>query len=163
VRVCIFNTLDVKCADVEGTSDVYCRVFFDSKDAKETDTHYRCSNGKASFNYRLLFNVKHPRKEYLLNLQLYDRDFFKSNDIIGDALLDLRLLMEDAALSKRPLTLNEKYYNDYLKEASGCKMDFSHKDKDSFWLPVKSMNNETGNMEEGGKVRVRIDILPKDQ
>lgn len=68
VRVCIFNTLGVKCADVEGTSDVYCRVFFDSKDAKETDTHFRCSNGKASFNYRLLFNVKHPRKDYTLTL-----------------------------------------------------------------------------------------------
>lgn len=90
VRVCIFNTLDVKCADVEGTSDVYARVFFDSSDAKETDTHYRCTNGKASFNYRLLFNVKHPRKDHTLTLQLYDRDFFKSNDIIGDAIINLR-------------------------------------------------------------------------
>ena len=58
VRLCIFNTLDVVCMDVEGTSDVYCRAFFDSsKDSKETDTHFRCSNGKASFNYRLLYNI----------------------------------------------------------------------------------------------------------
>lgn len=68
VRVSVFNTLNVKCADFEGTSDVYCRVFFVPKDAKETDTHYRCSNGKASFNYRLIFGVKHPRKDYTLSL-----------------------------------------------------------------------------------------------
>ena len=55
VRVCIYDTRDVKMMDVEGTSDVYCRAFFDSNEAKETDTHYRCTNGKASFNYRLLF------------------------------------------------------------------------------------------------------------
>jgi hypothetical protein len=51
--------------DIEGVSDVYCRAFFDSKeDAKETDTHYRCGTGAASFNYRLLYKVMHPRKDY---------------------------------------------------------------------------------------------------
>ena len=50
--------------DAEGTSDVFIRAFFDSKEqTKETDTHFRCSDGKASFNYRLLFNIKHPRKD----------------------------------------------------------------------------------------------------
>jgi len=43
VRVCVFNTKDIKMMDDEGTSDVYIRCFFDSrKDAHETDTHYRC-------------------------------------------------------------------------------------------------------------------------
>ena len=43
VRVCVFDTQDVKCMDVEGTSDIFFRCFFDSrKDALETDTHYRC-------------------------------------------------------------------------------------------------------------------------
>jgi hypothetical protein len=42
VRICVFNCKDVKMMDAEGTSDVYCRGFFDSKeDAQETDTHYR--------------------------------------------------------------------------------------------------------------------------
>lgn len=65
VRLVIWDTLDVVCMDVEGTSDVYCKAFFDSKEeTHETDTHYRCQNGKASFNYRLLYTVKHPRKDY---------------------------------------------------------------------------------------------------
>jgi len=80
VRVVVFDTENVIAMDDEGTSDVYCRAFFDSKEeTKETDTHFRCSNGKASWNYRMLFNIKHPRKAYSLSLQLYDRDFFKSN------------------------------------------------------------------------------------
>ena len=28
--------------DVEGTTDMFVRAFFDTKDAKETDTHFRC-------------------------------------------------------------------------------------------------------------------------
>ena len=43
VRVCVFDTLNIKMMDAEGTSDVYCRGYFDSKEqVKETDTHYRC-------------------------------------------------------------------------------------------------------------------------
>jgi hypothetical protein len=68
VRVCIYDTLDVVCADVEGTSDVFIKAFIDDKDKKETDTHFRCQNGKASFNYRLLFDAKAPRQNYNLTL-----------------------------------------------------------------------------------------------
>lgn len=94
--------------DDEGTSDVFFRCFFDSrKDSLETDCHYRCQNGKASFNYRLLYNIEHPRKDYRLTVQAYDRDFFKSNDIIGASIIDLQQLFEDAALTHRPLALNK--------------------------------------------------------
>lgn len=56
VRLVVYETRNIAMMDVEGTSDVYAKAFFDPSDAKETDTHYRCTNGKASFNYRLLFN-----------------------------------------------------------------------------------------------------------
>lgn len=32
IRICVFNCKDVKMMDFEGTSDVYCRGFFDSKE-----------------------------------------------------------------------------------------------------------------------------------
>lgn len=54
--------------DDEGVSDVFIKAFVDDKDKKETDCHYRCKYKKASFNYRLLFNVKAPRKNYDLTL-----------------------------------------------------------------------------------------------
>ena len=42
VRLVVWDTKDIVCADWEGTSDVFFRAFFDSREAKETDTHYRC-------------------------------------------------------------------------------------------------------------------------
>lgn len=64
MRVVVWDTKDVVAADWEGVSDVFIRAFFDSKKAKETDTHYRCQNGKASFNYRLLYNMNAPADDY---------------------------------------------------------------------------------------------------
>ena len=139
VRLVVYETRDISMMDVEGTSDVYAKAFFDPSDAKETDTHYRCTNGKASFNYRLLFNLKHPIKDpngYRLNLQLFDRDFFKSNDTIGEASIDLGPLMEDVALTKRPLTLNSAYYLNYFKDKTRTELEF--KDESSFWLTINS-------------------------
>jgi hypothetical protein len=52
----------------EGMSDVFFRCFFDTKDAKETDTHFRCSDGKASFNYRLLYTHKAPNDNYMFTV-----------------------------------------------------------------------------------------------
>ena len=63
VRLSVFSTEGVPCEDVEGTSDVFIKAYIDDNDKKMTDTHYRCMNGEASFNYRLLFDIKGPRKE----------------------------------------------------------------------------------------------------
>lgn len=63
IRVCVLDTKNVPTEDIEGTSDVFMKVYIDDEDKKNTDTHYRCQNGEASFNYRLLFNVKAPRKK----------------------------------------------------------------------------------------------------
>lgn len=69
MRVCVFNTKEIKMMDFEGTSDVYVRGFFDSrKDPLETDTHYRCQTGNASFNYRLNYKVTFPRQHYNFTL-----------------------------------------------------------------------------------------------
>jgi hypothetical protein len=145
VRLVVYDTKDIKMMDVEGTSDVYARAFFDPKQAKETDTHYRCTNGAASFNYRLLYNVKYPSRDataYRMTVQLYDRDFFKSNDMIGEAVLDLKNILEDVAISKRPLSITRKYYEEYLKaqfeRTGGPNLIF--KDDTSFWLDVESLN-----------------------
>lgn len=69
MRLVIFDTLDIKMMDVEGTSDVFVKAFFDQKEeSKETDTHFRCQTGKASFNYRMLLKMTVPRPTYTLTL-----------------------------------------------------------------------------------------------
>jgi hypothetical protein len=68
VRMVVYETKETLVMDVEDVSDVFCKAFIDDKDKKETDCHYRAQGGKASFNYRLLFNMKAPRKNYTLTL-----------------------------------------------------------------------------------------------
>lgn len=41
-RVVIWKTREIEMMDIEGTSDVYVRTFFDDKDDQTTDTHWRC-------------------------------------------------------------------------------------------------------------------------
>lgn len=60
VRVVVWDTKELKEMDVEGTSDVFVRAYFDGTSSKDTDCHYRCKDGVASFNYRLLYNVTLP-------------------------------------------------------------------------------------------------------
>lgn len=117
VRICVLNCMDIKIMDMEGTSDVFFRGFFDSKEeVQETDTHYRNQDGKPDFQYRLVYRIKVPRKDYKFTLQSYDRDFFKSNDMIGEAQISLKQLIEDCSLVKRPLGLNKEYYDGVLKK-----------------------------------------------
>ena len=76
--------------DDEGTSDVYIKAFITDNDKQETDTHYRCTTGMPSFNYRVLFNVETPTtKPFVLTLQAWDRDLLKSNDLICQWQLDI--------------------------------------------------------------------------
>ena len=57
VRLAVFKCTDVPMEDWEGTTDAYIKAFISDADKQETDTHYRCTTGTPSFNYRLLFNV----------------------------------------------------------------------------------------------------------
>lgn len=155
VRVCVFDGADVKMMDDGGTSDVYFRCFFDSsKDSLETDTHFRCQNGKPSFNYRLLYKIKHPSKNYTLTIQCYNRDFFSPNEIIGSYELDLRRAIEDVSLVKRLLPLNKDYYNKYLlNEEKSNVLKWKEDNDRNFYVPLISKNKE-GKIEHNGEARL---------
>ena len=59
--------------------------------------------------------------------------------------MDLKNLLEDVAITKRPLSITKKYYDEYLKaqfeKTGGPNLIF--KDDTSFWLDVKSFNKQT--------------------
>lgn len=57
IRLSVMDTKDVPCEDMEGTSDVFIKAYIDDDDKRSTDTHYRCQNGEASFNYRILYDL----------------------------------------------------------------------------------------------------------
>lgn len=163
VRLVVWDTKDVICADIEGTSDVFIRAFFDTKDAKETDTHYRCTDGKASFNYRLLYTVKAPTDNYDLQIQCWDRDFFASNDLIGGGNIELKYLFEDVIETGRSMAFNKKYYNSYLKtkQAPGSKL-LVFEDDDSFWVPLIGTDEKSKEMVVNGSARISVTVMPKE-
>ena len=158
VRLVVWETKDAKVMDWEGTSDVYVRAFFDSvKQNKRTDTHYRSMDGKGSFNYRLLYDIAHPSKNQVLNLQLWDADLLSSNEYMGETSLNLALLFEDSSLVDKPISLTKKYYDSYLSNyMNGSELIFE--DDNSFWVDFK---NKTG--EINGRARIQLDIYPKEQ
>ena len=161
IRVCVLNCKDIPMMDAEGTCDAFCRGFFDSKeDVQETDTHFRNQDGKPDFQYRLLFNVKYPRKDYKFHLQAFDLDFFTGNELIGESVVDLKQIMEDCTLVKSPINLSKKYYEDVLKKDNpNLKMEFDKSDDSKIWLPM--MNKKDGKLQQFGSVRVQIDVVPK--
>ena len=60
----------------------------------------------------MIYRIDIPRKkDYKFTLQCYDRDFFKSNDMIGEATINLKQLVEDSKLTKAPLGFNKNFYN----------------------------------------------------
>jgi hypothetical protein len=158
VRLVVWETKDVKVKDWEGTSDIYCRAYFDSVTKnKRTDTHYRSMDGKGSFNYRLLFDIEHPSKDHIMNLQIWDADAFSKNDFIGDSSLNLILPIEDATMTNKPVHLNKKYYQTFLQDyMGGGELEFY--DDESFWLNMKDKDGQVN-----GKMRVQMSIMPKDQ
>lgn len=96
-----------------------------------------------------------------MTFQVYDRDFFKSNDLIGESVIDLRPLIEDASLAKRPMSLTKDYYEQYLKEEFPEYTDLKFEsDGQSFWVNLASKNSD-GKIEVNGKLRIQIDVYPK--
>jgi len=95
VRVVIWKCKDVPPMDTfEGMSDLFVKCWPEGCAPQETDTHWRAKKGKASFNWRLLFDVElgqstRAMKFPYLHLQLWDRDIVKWNDCAGEGAIDL--------------------------------------------------------------------------
>ncbi|KAJ1449086.1 hypothetical protein M885DRAFT_622839 [Pelagophyceae sp. CCMP2097] len=72
--------------------DYYAQFWVGDSKKQKTDVHWRCRNGRASWNWRLKFPIELPLASPelgRLNMQLWDQDIIKWNDVIGDAQLDL--------------------------------------------------------------------------
>lgn len=103
---------------------------------------------------------KDKDKNTLLNIQCYDRDFFKPNDLIGTNVLNISQIIEDCSYLKQHMVLDKDYLAKrqlkHLKE----KFEFDKKDPTSAWIKLEL--KEGSNLNFRGKVRVRIDVLPAE-
>jgi len=146
-RLIVWGTEGVANYDDEGTSDIYIRAWVNECKPKETDTHYRCMNGKGSFNYRMKFPlVLNESKGNSATIQIWDRDLLSKSDFIADVSFGFdgtaRLAWETGGRVQR--TAEEGFFG-------GA--------KDKFW--VECMRRAaSGKMEPGGKVQVSLELVP---
>jgi hypothetical protein len=62
-------------------------------------------------------------------------------------------------LTKRPISLNKKYVEHCYTPKTGISLDF--KDDNTFYVQLETRDAK-GQKELTGKVRIQIDVLPKD-
>ena len=148
-RLIIWGTEGVANYDDEGTSDIYIRAWINDCKPKETDTHYRCMNGKGSFNYRMKFPL--TLSEGTGNnaiIQIWDRDVLSKSDFIADVSFSFdrtaRLAWETGARMKRTEETtfggtNEKMWVDCMRRTAA------------------------GKMQHGGRVQVSLELVPLQQ
>lgn len=78
--------------------------------------------------------------------------------MIGEASLNLKQLIEDCSLVKKPIGLNEPYYDSVLEPQKFQPLKFDKSER--FWLKLRAKDAKTGKEEVRGKVKVQVDIVP---
>ena len=97
IRLIIWNAKKLACNDMNNMNDLFISgIFHDDK--KCTDIHWRSSNRRANFNYRLLWDIELPMKRLYskLTIQAWDQDIIGESDLIGEAVIDMNELFRKA-------------------------------------------------------------------
>ena len=109
MRLVVWETENMKCLDVEGTSDIFINGYIQPNQKQSTDVHFRSQNGVGSFNWRMVFPLSLPKDNKVLTIQAYDNDLFKRNDFICGGTLDLRDLMKIPKDLDIPISFTKSY------------------------------------------------------
>lgn len=77
----------------------------------------------------------------------------------------MKQAFEDAELTQRPIKIDKKYYENYMKKPEDEPLEFEE-DGDSFWLKMRQKVHDkkkgTDEVKDNGHVRIRIDITTKE-
>ena len=159
-RLIIYETEGMENMDIEDTSDVYVTGFVNPKEKHSTDIHYRCQNGVASFNWRLLIPIQTPEDSYNLTIDVYDNDILVKDDFICGCRLNLSYIVNDVNTIDLPIKITKEYYNSLPQEKKVLSnIEFVGKDEDEegakFWVQLEK------NGEKGGRVLCSLEIVPE--
>ncbi|CRG98468.1 ferlin, putative [Plasmodium relictum] len=78
--------------DNNSTISLFVRCIYtddDTEDSRDTDTHYNSKDGKGTFNWRFVYNIKIPTNATNIKVQIHNYALLSSNEPIGEATLDL--------------------------------------------------------------------------
>ncbi|GMF53162.1 unnamed protein product [Phytophthora fragariaefolia] len=115
VRVIIYKAKNVTAGDFTDLSDLFVKCWLQDRDdnSQSTDTHWRARHGRASFNWRMKFDVElplDPEKEAdrgYLHFQMWDRDVVY-DDCLADAVVDLTSFLKTAFKTKQAVNVFAK-------------------------------------------------------
>merc|ERR1740117_162239 len=161
-----------------------------AEEPQESDTHWRCRNGKGSWNWRIKINISLPRAFPYLHLQLWDRDIFKWNDCIAETNLNCatnfirahrneevvnffkkRPSKKERRMAKNPKKIDpkkipKKSEQDIGKEEAKHSVNMVYgylglnDPADSDWLSMYKHDFENDKREYMGKILVAMEVLP---
>ena len=160
MRLIIWETEDMELRDDEGTSDVFISAYVDPKQKQSTDVHYRCQNGTASFNWRMVFKLELPNKYNKLVFHAYDKDIFSKDDYITGCELDISDMIKICKNLDVPLTFNKDYVNDVgdFERDKYKSVEFlgkmSDPDQTKFWIQCYRNNTKSG------RILCSLEFLP---
>ena len=159
-RLIIYETDGMENMDIEDTSDVYVQGFVNPKEKHSTDIHYRCQNGVASFNWRLLIPIQTPEESYNLTIDVYDNDILMKDDFICGCRLNLSYIVNDVNTIDLPIQLTKDYYSSLPPEKKVLSnIEFAGRDEDEegvkFWVQLEK------NGKKGGRVLCSLEIVPE--
>jgi len=95
VRMIVWKAKNVVSMDsLTNMNDTYVKAFIEGTEKQTTDIHWRAKKGKASWNWRMKFDVQlghntRTMKFPYLNLSMWDKDILKYDDVIAETVLDL--------------------------------------------------------------------------
>lgn len=160
MRLVVWKTRDIPMMDVEETSDVYIAAFVDPKKSQTTDTHFRCVNGEASFNWRILEKIEYqPKLDHTtLNVQVYDKDIFASDDYICSASLNLKSFLQQIYDLDLPYTFTKSNFK-YLPQSDELKKLIEWESETEFWLNCTRTETD-GTVNPSGSVLCSLELLP---
>ena len=160
MRLIVWETEDIELRDDEGTSDVFISAYVDPKQTQSTDVHYRCQNGTASFNWRMVYNLELPNKYNKLVLHVYDKDIFSKDDYITGAELDISDMIKIPKNLDVPLVFNQEYVKDIsdFEKNKYKSIEFLGKMSDpeqtKFWIQCYRNNTKSG------RILCSLEFLP---
>jgi len=145
VRVIVWECEGVpRVNKLTDTVDIYISAKINNDHEVRTDTHFRSTSGKGSFNWRALFPVTLPHHENRITFQIWDKELLTTNDYISEATLDFNFEAESAFTTDRTVKV-------YAKDS---------KNNEKFW--IKCEKSKGAKLEDCGKILVSFEIVPKE-
>ena len=160
MRLIIWETEDMELRDDEGTSDVFITAYFDPKEKQSTDVHYRCQNGTASFNWRMVFRLDLPNINNKLVIHAYDKDIFSKDDYITGTELNIIDMINITKNLDVPIVFNNNYVNEVseFEKEKYKSVEFLNKlndpDQTKFWIQCYRNNTKSG------RILMSLEFLP---